>query len=144
MSVTVPNRKMSKTEFDNLYYGIYSDAVNLVRNHLGAKGDTRTEMQGYIFVMSRKILDVVADIGTHIRIANSIFPQFRTEVEERRIHQEKAIGLCYDLLTKYQLAMKTLKVPDNKFVEEIKRVSHEISCLKGWRSSDNKRFVHIG
>ena len=94
--------------------------------------------------MSEKIFRNICDIGTHIRIANSIYPTDKSELLERRLEQERAIGLCYDLLTKYQLAMRTLKVPDDKYVVEVKNIVHEINCLKSWRKSDNKRFGYLG
>ena len=77
-------------------------------------------------------------------MANSIYPKTKVEFEERRINQDKAIGLCFDLLTKYQLVMNTLKVKDDKYTVEIKNISHEINCIKSWRASDNKRFKDLG
>ena len=139
MSVNVGDRNESKVEFDNTYFKIHDDAVFLIGNFLGAKGEIREQHKYYIEVCSKKILDVVLDIGTHIRMANSIFPQNLQEYETRRTHQDIAIGLCYDLMTKYQLVMHTLKVDENKYVTQIQNLKHEINCLKKWRTSDNKR-----
>lgn len=140
MSTVVKSRRReSKVEFDNTYFKIYDDCVRLIENHLGAKGKVREERQTYIQVMSRQLLTSVCEIGTHIRIANSIYPICQVEFDERRTEQEKAIGLCYDVLTKYQLIMHELKIPDDKNVDVIRNVVHEINCLKKWRTSDNKR-----
>ena len=79
-----------------------------------------------------------------IGFSNSIYPIYQSELEERRLAQEKAIGLCYDVMTKYQLVMHELKVPDDKHTDEIKHLIHEINCLKKWRTSDNKRFNNLG
>lgn len=144
MSVNKGDRKQSKVEFDNNYYRIHDDCVKLIENHLGAKGETRESHQYYIASVSSAIYKSVLELGTYIRIANSIYPIYQSELEERRLTQEKAIGLCFDLLTKYQLAMHTLKVPDNKYTDEIKHLIHEINCLKKWRTSDNKRFTNLG
>lgn len=84
------------------------------------------------------------ELGTYIRIANSIYPVYQSELEERRLAQDKAIGLCFDLLTKYQLAMHTLKVKDDKYTVEIKHIIHEINCIKKWRMSDSNRFKNLG
>ena len=143
MSVNKSDRRESKVEFDNTYFKVYDDAVRVVQNKFGAKG-AEAERTGYIGYMASAIMKSVTDMGTYIRIANSIYPMYKEELIERRIAQEKAIGLCYDLLTKYQLAMTTLKVPDDKYVEEIKHLVHEINCLKRWRSSDNDRFKNLG
>lgn len=144
MPVAKGNRKESKVEFDNTYYKIHDDAVKLIENHLGAKGEIKESHKYYIRSVSNAIYKSVCEMGTYIRIANSIYPKYQSELEERRIAQEKAIGLCFDLLTKYQLAMHTLKVSDDKYTIEIKHIIHEINCLKKWRTSDNKRFSNLG
>lgn len=143
MSVNKSDRKESKVEFDATYFKVYDDAVKLIECKFGAKGQ-QAERKGYITAMSVAILKSVNEIGTYIRIANSIYPVYQSELEERRIAQEKAIGLCFDVLTKYQLIMTELHVPDNKHVNEIKHLIHEINCLKKWRASDNKRFKNLG
>lgn len=143
MSVNKVDRRESKVEFDNNYFRIYDDAIKIIKNNFGADKKRREEYKDYIRVMSIKILEIVTDLGTHIRIANSIYPTYQSELEERRIEQDKAIGLCYDLMTKYQLIMRELRVKDDKYVQEIKNLIHEINCLKKWRTSD-KRFTNLG
>lgn len=143
MSVNAGDRRESKVEFENTYFKVHDDAVFLIKDSFGAKGTTKEEYEHYITVVSKKILDIVLDIGTNIRMANSIYPKNNEELLERRLHQDMAIGLCYDLLTKYQLIMRTLKVKDNKFTVEAKNLIHEINCLKSWRTSDNKRFKNL-
>lgn len=143
MSVVKGNRRTSKVEFDNNYYKVYDDCCRLIENSFYAKQEIRESRHGYISTMSDRVLKVVSDMGTYIRIANSIYPKFKSELEERRLAQEKAIGLCFDLLTKYQLIMHELKIPEDKHTEEIKNIIHEINCLKKWRESD-KRFKDLG
>lgn len=144
MSVVKGNRRESKVEFDNSFYKVHDDAVQIIKNSFGADKEMRETNAAYIKAMSVKVLEDILDIGKHIRIANSIYPKFKEELKERRIHQDKAIGLCYDILTKYQLIMNVLKVKDDKYTVEIKDISHEINCLKSWRASDNKRFKELG
>ena len=143
MSVNKGDRRESRVEFDNTYFKVYDDCVRLIECSCGAKGDIKEKKQGYIRAMSDRVLKSVCDMGTYIRIANSIYPQYKSELEERRIAQEKAIGLCFDVMTKYQLIMTELKVPDDKHTNEIKNLIHEINCLKKWRESD-KRFKNLG
>lgn len=142
MSVVKGKRNESKVEFDNLYINIYRDAVRLINNQFGASERTREMYATYIREMSYKILDLVVDIGMHIRIANSIYPKTRLEYETRRTEQGIAIGMCYNLLTQYQLVMYTLGAKDDKFRNESDLVIKEINCLKKWRTSDN-RFSNI-
>lgn len=139
-SVNAIDRKKSRVEFDNAYFKIYDDAIRLIKANFGADKEIRETHSTYISVMATKVLKIVTDIGTHIRIANSIYPIYKSELEERRIAQGKAIGLCFDLLTKYQLIMRELQVEDDKFSEEVRHIGHEIKSLKNWRTSDQKRF----
>jgi len=143
VAVNKPDRKQSKVEFDATYFKVYDDAVKLVECRFGAKGK-QAERRAYIGYMAKAIMKSATELGTQIRIANSIYPIYQSELEQRRIAQEKAIGLCFDILTKYQLAMSELKVPDDKHTNEIKHLIHEINCLKNWRTSDNKRFTDLG
>lgn len=137
-------RKESSVEFDNTYFKVYEDCVAIISNNFGGKKELVEKYSLYVQVMKKECLTTVSEIGRNIRIANSIFPICKAEFQTRRIAQEKALGLCFDLLTKYQLIMKTLDVSDNKYVEEIKNIRHEINCLKNWRKSDNKRYKDLG
>ena len=143
MSVNKSDRRESKVEFDATYFKVYDDAVKLIGRNFGAKKE-QADRKGYIGYMADGIMKSVTSLGTYIRIANSIYPIYKEELIERRIAQEKTIGLCFDILTKYQLVMTELRVPDDKNTDEIKHLVHEINCLKKWRSSDNKRFANIG
>ena len=144
MGVPKGDRKESSVEFENTYFKIYEDCVRLSTHSFGANDKLKEEYKLYIAIMTKEVFTTICEIGRFIRIANSIYPIYQSEYEQRRIAQDKAIGLCYDLLTKYQLMMKTLKVKDNKYVEEIKHILHEINCLKKWRTSDNKRYKQLG
>jgi len=144
MGVVKGERKESKVEFDNTYFKVFEDAVRLCKCNFGCKEETLTEYLGFILSMKTAVMESVNELGRCIRIANSIYPTCEQERQLRRINQDKAIGLCFDLITKYQLIMKLLKINDNKFLTDIKHIEHEINCLKSWRSSDNKRFKNLG
>lgn len=137
-SVPVGKRNTSKVEFDNTYFQLYKDAVRLINCQFGANERVKENYALYIKTISHEILDLAANIGKHIKIANSIYPQTRLEYETRRTNQGIAIGLCYDLLTQYQLIMFVLGIKDNKYCNETKTITKEINCLKRWRTSDNR------
>ena len=141
MSVNKVDRRESKVEFDNTYFKIHDDAVRLIGNGFGLKDESK---RWYVNIMSNAIMKATIELGTYIRIANSIYPIYKLELEERRIAQEKAIGLCFDIMTKYQLVMTELNIPDTKHTDTIRNIIHEINCLKKWRSSDNVRFKDLG
>lgn len=144
MSVNKPDRRESSVQFDATYYEVFRDANFLVQHHFGAKDNKYLNNQRFLSVFETNVIRIVLDIGTNIRIANAIYPRSAEEYHERIIHQDKAIGLCQDLLTKYQLVMNMLRLPDDKYIEPIKDLSHEINCLKKWKDADQKRFKHLG
>ena len=103
MAVDVPSRRKSKTEFENAYFKIHDDCINLIENNFGASKEKYEHEADYIKAMSSIVLKIIFEMGTHIKIANSIYPKYKSEHEARRVHQDNAIGLCFDLLMKYQL-----------------------------------------
>ena len=122
------NGKESKVEFDNNYFKIYTDYMRLKSNNFGVKNEMLEKHSDDIRTSSEEILKVIYNIGTYIRIANSIYPVYQSELEERRLAQEKARGLCFDLLTKYQLIMYAFQIPDDKYTKEIKNVNPCVPC----------------
>lgn len=144
MSVPKGKRNESKVEFDNTYYKIHKDAVKLCCSKFGATKEQIVEYNLYINAVISDILDDVLLLGKYIRMANSIYPKYEYELSERRLLQNKSIGMCFSILTKYQLVMEVLGTHENKYVNEINNLTHEINCLKKWRLSDNKRFNNLG
>lgn len=138
MSVPKGKRNESKVEFDNTYIKVYKDAVRLINCQFGASESIKKNYARYINEISSIVLDTICDIGKHIRIANSIYPKTHLEYETRRTEQGMAIGLCFHLLTQYQLIMATLGTSENRYRNEIDNLSKEINCLKKWRTSDNR------
>lgn len=141
MSVSTINRREGKRKYDYLYFKIQDDAIKITDNKFGASKKIREEKAEYISVMKETVLKNISYIGTHIRKAYSIYPKNPSQLYERQTEQQKAIGLCFDLLSKYQDAMKKLKVPDDKYVIEIENVIHEINSLEKWKERDTNRFI---
>ena len=79
------------------------------------------------------------DMVREIVMANSIYPICREEAVERRIHQDRAISLCFSLVVELQSLASNFPVNLNELVEIIETADSEIEYLKGWRKSDNKR-----
>lgn len=84
------------------------------------------------------IVDCLRSIGENVFLANSIYPTYMEELIERRLYQDKAIGLCYRLTQELQYAIETLPVDVNKYLRFAEMIQTEINLLKGWRKSDNK------
>ena len=84
------------------------------------------------------IVDCLHSITEEVYVANSIYPTYREELVERRVHQDRAVGQCYRLTQELQYAIETLPVDVNKYLRFAEMIQTEINLLKGWRKSDNK------
>ena len=144
MSTVAKNdRKQSKQEFDAIYYRIHDEAEDMIKNNFHAKGENVTNNVEYIKSVADSLRTFVWELIFHIKVANCIYPTTSEELKERRIEQDKAIGICFDILTMYEIVMHKLNVKDDMGVMEIKTINHQINALKAWRTSDNKRFRNM-
>lgn len=92
----------------------------------------------YIDAERGQILSLMQEIGKHVFIANSIYPQSDYEITQRRNHQNEVIGLLNDLIQELQYVITTLPVDINQYTRLSDMIQTEISLVKAWRKSDNK------
>lgn len=92
----------------------------------------------FIYDQRQTIVDCLRSITREVYIANSIYPTCMEELVERRLHQDKAVGLCYDLTQELQYAIETLPVDVNIYLRFGEMIQTEINLIKGWRKADNK------
>lgn len=89
------------------------------------------------------IVECLRDITREVFIANSVYPTCYAELEQRRMHQNEAIGHCYRLTQELQYAIETLPVDVNTYLRFGDAIQTEINLIKGWRKSDNKKFKRV-
>jgi len=137
MSVLKVNRKESRFEVFHHFYEVRKELTELIFRNFGYKGTD--DFQKFIINGTRvAIMENLKDAQKHITIANSIFPTFIWECDERRKEQDIAIGLMYDLLQEIQFLLQVVTILDkNKFIRYADSINQEINLLKGWRQSDN-------
>jgi len=90
-----------------------------------------------------RILNIMTVMVLNIRMANSIYPNSREEFFERRLHQDRAIGNCDQLLEMMQYIMSVFPVDAQKYMRYVEMIDRERLLLKGWRKSDNKALRRI-
>lgn len=88
--------------------------------------------------MGRKVISFGLSESEINRAIRELEPTVREELTERRIHQDRAIGLCYTLTQELQYAIETLPVDVNTYLRFGEAIQTEINLIKGWRKSDNK------
>lgn len=138
MSVVKSKRSQSKVEFEMIYFRLADGIDTLVENDFFVNRDNAQKNRKFIDTRSYTLERLTDALLYHIKIANSIYPTCMAEWNERRVSMGKAIGVCYAILTNLQRIMMRLRVPDNKYTEDIKNIDKMINSLKAWRRSDNK------
>ena len=86
----------------------------------------------------KAIIQITRDMVHEIFLANEICPQFISECDERRIHQDLALGYCENLIQELQYIITTLPVNIEKYENITNMIMQEQALIKGWRKSDNK------
>ena len=144
MSVVKSKRNKSGDEFEMILFQLVDGIDNLVEHDFYAEGMLAVKNKMFLDMRSRALEELTDKLVFYIKIANSIYPQCITELEERRVAQGKAIGTCYTILTNMQRIMMRLRIPDNKYTLDIQNVMRMINSLKAWRKSDNKLKLKLG
>ena len=105
-----------------------------------AKNKERYEafIEWFIPAEQKSILNLCRNMIHEIFLANEIYPQYLCECDERRLHQDLAIGYCENLIQELQYVITTLHVNIEKYETITKMIVHEQNLIKGWRKSDNK------
>ncbi len=85
----------------------------------------------------KSILNIVRSMIHEIFLANEIHPQYLFECDERRIHQDLALGYCENLIQELQYVITTLHVDVEKYEDITNMLKQEQALIKGWRKSDN-------
>lgn len=92
----------------------------------------------FIYTERQFILETLRELNKEMFMANSIYPTSPEELAERRLCQDRAIGLCYVLKQELQYAMATLPVDVDKYTRFSDMLDHEAVLIRGWRKSDSK------
>lgn len=105
-----------------------------------AKNKERYEafIEWFIPDEQKSILNLCRNMIHEIFLANEIYLQHLCECDERRLHQDLAIGYCENLIQELQYVITTLHVNIEKYETITKMIVHEQNLIKGWRKSDNK------
>lgn len=136
MSVLKSQRKESKFEVFHHFYKMRKEITNLVYRNFGYKGTSDFE-RWLIDGEAKAVLNSLREAQKFITLANSIFPVYLFECDERRKFQDCAIGLHFQLLQELQFILESLPIDKNSYVRFAEMINKEIALLKEWRQSDN-------
>lgn len=92
---------------------------------------------------TNRVLDCACGISHHLRIANTIFPVYMSEVEERRLEMDRAMACCNALQDELQYAGECLYADLNKYMNLVLQIQKEFNMIKSLRQTDNRFLKNI-
>ena len=90
-----------------------------------------------------RVLTFCQDISVHMRAANTIWPEYWLEYEERRLQWDKAMENCNMLQDELQYIAEVLPADKNKYTSIVLEIEHLFNTIKGLRQSDNRFKKHL-
>ena len=87
--------------------------------------------------ITNKVINTACEINEHLRIANTIFPTYMSEFEERRLELDKAMSCCNVLQDELQYAGECLYADLNKYTALVLEIQREFNMIKKLRQTDN-------
>ena len=96
-----------------------------------------------ILRITYKVINSACGINEHLRIANTIFPTYISEFEERRLELDKAMSCCNVLQDELQYAGECLYADLNRFTSLVIEIQKEFNMIKKLRQTDNRFLKDI-
>ena len=93
--------------------------------------------------VSDTVIELATGISRHLRIANTIFPTYMSEFEERRIEMDRAMACCNALQDELQYAGECLYADLNKYMNLVLEIQKEFNMIKSLRQTDNRFLKNI-
>lgn len=137
---------------ENNFYITFSkieDKVNSRIKGLTEKEQKRIKDSMYKFYRSQinrltdNVIELATGISRHLRIANTIFPTYMSEFEERRLEMDRAMSCCNALQDELQYAGECLYADLNKYMNLVLEIQKEFNMIKALRQSDNRFLKDI-
>ena len=90
-----------------------------------------------------RVADFCQGITEHLRAANTIWPTYMAEFQERRLEMDRALVCCNKLQDELQYIAETLPADKNKFMNIVLEVQAEFDMIKALRQADNRFLKNI-
>jgi len=76
--------------------------------------------------VTKRVIDSACGISYHLRIANTIFPTYMSEFEERRLEMDRAMACCNTLQDELQYAGECLHSDLNRFTNLVLEIQKNL------------------
>lgn len=106
--------------------------------------ETEEDFDSWFIMRERDhIADLCRGICLHLRAANTIWPTYMSEFQERRLELDRAMMHCNMLQDELQYLMETLPADANRYTPIVLDVAKLFNVIKALRQSDNRFLKHI-
>lgn len=92
---------------------------------------------------TNSVIELATGISRHLRIANTIFPTYMAEFEERRLEMDRAMSYCNALQDELQYIGECLYADLNRYTNLVLLIQREFNMIKALRQSDNRFLKNI-
>ena len=153
---TIHNAYMIRMAVTNLaennFYITFSKIEEKINNRikgLDEKEQIRIKENMYKFYrnqinrVSDNVIELATGISRHLRIANTIFPTYMSEFEERRIEMDRAMACCNALQDELQYVGECLYADLNRYMNLVLQIQKEFNMIKSLRQTDNRFLKNI-
>jgi hypothetical protein len=137
---------------ENNFYITFSKIEEKINNRikgLDEKEQIRIKENMYKFYrnqinrVSDNVIELATGISRHLRIANTIFPTYMSEFEERRIEMDRAMACCNALQDELQYVGECLYADLNRYMNLVLQIQKEFNMIKSLRQTDNRFLKNI-
>ena len=90
-----------------------------------------------------RVADFCQGITEHLRAANTIWPTYMAEFQERRLEMDRALVCCNKLQDELQYIAEVLPADKNKYMNIVLEVQAEFDMIKALRQADNRFLKSI-
>ena len=90
-----------------------------------------------------KVADLCEGIARHLRMANTIWPDYMVEFTERCLELDRALECCNALQDELNYICQVLPADKNKYTAIVLEVEEEFNWIKSLRQSDNRFLKHL-
>jgi hypothetical protein len=89
------------------------------------------------------ILNACRGIVEHLIKANTIYPTYQSEFEERRLELDRAMECCNLLQQELQYVAEVMPTDKNRYMNIVLETEHEYQMIRSMRKSDNRFLKNI-
>lgn len=140
-NVKKSERTESRLDAQHEAYKLRKEIAFELMNDFGTK---KNNMPEWLIAKEReRVLDYCQGISTHLRAANTIWPDYMIEFTERRLQMDKALECCNMLQDELQAIVEMVPTDKNRYTQYCLRIEKIFNMVKKLRQKDNRFLKNL-